>query len=913
MVDTKIGSDRAPRGFNAGAPVMELAPVEALELLREQLPGADSGRLILVSGNVASGKTQLLGDFLAIAARDGVRTLNAAGAADEQTLACGIIDQLLIGPYLPRAAAEQAERIIEEFRGEPDVTRIATHAVWRLAQVVLNLAREQPMVIVVDDVHLADGASVLLLQYLQRRLRSTRLTIVLSVRERTGPARRSTPFTGHAHHHIRLTPLTEHAVRELLGDCDTLSSLVHELSAGIPMLADALIEDHFTTGDIGGPAPSAYSEALLSYLDRWDLPLREVAGSIAVYGATISAEDIAGLVGISTAVAEEANEALTGSGLVTDGCFRHALTESAALGGLSSEARASVHLRAAELKFQRAAPPKEVAAHLIAAGSGEAHWAMAVLRKAAEQAVTDDEADVARQCLELALASATADADKRSILGSLARCTWRKSPSAARLYLDSLLELPSDDLTQAGGAEAAVVARELLWQGDEAGYRGRWQTEAGRVDAQTETGLRLAYEWWFGPAGTGFLGAPLENDPWRLTATALSGIWRRSGNDASTAAAERILSSCRLGDDSLETLMTAVLALVYANRMDEAETWWRSLKAEADRRGAVTWQAVLGGMWSGAVLRRGDASYAVELARHVLGLLPAHDWGVAIGDPLTTLLLAYTAAGEYDRAAEILAYHVPDAMGRTVAGIRYARARGQYHLATGQVLAAVSDFQECRRALAVLGDDLPVIAPWRADLAAANLRLGNADVARDLAAQQLELAAETDAYTRGLSLRVLALAGEPENRQQVLGQAAQKFTESGDRWEARRTSRMLGRLRQRHFAVVSRDQTWRHGAGSLPPFRVPVADEVRGSRQTDSAISTRLTATSRTERDSGGAEMISAAEMRVAELAALGLTNQEISSSLFITVSTVEQHLTRVYRKLGIRSRTFLAERLSAV
>lgn len=51
---------------------------------------------------------------------------------------------------------------------------------------------------------------------------------------------------------------------------------------------------------------------------------------------------------------------------------------------------------------------------------------------------------------------------------------------------------------------------------------------------------------------------------------------------------------------------------------------------------------------------------------------------------------------------------------------------------------------------------------------------------------------------------------------------------------------------------------------------------------------------------------LSDAERRVASLAARGCTNREISRKLFVTVSTVEQHLTRVYRKLRINSRSDL-------
>jgi DNA-binding NarL/FixJ family response regulator len=51
-------------------------------------------------------------------------------------------------------------------------------------------------------------------------------------------------------------------------------------------------------------------------------------------------------------------------------------------------------------------------------------------------------------------------------------------------------------------------------------------------------------------------------------------------------------------------------------------------------------------------------------------------------------------------------------------------------------------------------------------------------------------------------------------------------------------------------------------------------------------------------------------ELRVAELAAQGRSNKEIAAELFMGLSTVEAHLSRVYRKLGIRSRTALAGRL---
>jgi DNA-binding CsgD family transcriptional regulator len=52
-----------------------------------------------------------------------------------------------------------------------------------------------------------------------------------------------------------------------------------------------------------------------------------------------------------------------------------------------------------------------------------------------------------------------------------------------------------------------------------------------------------------------------------------------------------------------------------------------------------------------------------------------------------------------------------------------------------------------------------------------------------------------------------------------------------------------------------------------------------------------------------GAESLTAAERRVADMAATGLVNREIAQALFVTEKTIEAHLHRVFRKLDIRSR----------
>ena len=60
-----------------------------------------------------------------------------------------------------------------------------------------------------------------------------------------------------------------------------------------------------------------------------------------------------------------------------------------------------------------------------------------------------------------------------------------------------------------------------------------------------------------------------------------------------------------------------------------------------------------------------------------------------------------------------------------------------------------------------------------------------------------------------------------------------------------------------------------------------------------------------------GRDALTASELRVARLAADGLTNREIAQSLFITTKTASTHLSHIYRKLGITRRDQLADALS--
>jgi DNA-binding CsgD family transcriptional regulator len=235
-------------------------------------------------------------------------------------------------------------------------------------------------------------------------------------------------------------------------------------------------------------------------------------------------------------------------------------------------------------------------------------------------------------------------------------------------------------------------------------------------------------------------------------------------------------------------------------------------------------------------------------------------------------------------------------MFQTRFGLQYLHARAGYYLAVGKAESALGDILACADRMRVWELDHPALVPWRTEAAAAYLQLGDCDRARQLAQEQL---ARFGGRSRGLALRILATIGERRRRPELLNEAVDVFEQSGDRLEL---ARALADLDYAHRALGDDDRA-RHAQAHA----VRVARECRAEpilRALLDSHSEQLPDEGQAEPAGGSApSVLSGAEQRVAFLAALGHSNREIASQLFITVSTVEQHLTRVYRKLDVRNR----------
>ncbi len=905
----------------------------ALNLLKRLLSESTegSGRLALVEGGLASGKTHLLHEFSRHAADSGALLLTATASRAEQSLQLGVADQLFRSAGATADLPERVARLIPvditkwEDGGPDELTHQHAGAGWvrELCRVLLELCEDRPLVIAIDDAQFADTMSQRLLLSLRLRMGPARVLVVLTEWNRaqaTAPAFRA-ELTRHPYSLVRLSPMSLHGIADLVertggpADAAALAQGYHDLTGGNPMLVHALLDDQ-PVGDrdenvqaLRTPvAGVSYAQAVQACLHRWQPELLDVARAAAVLRDRTSPTLTGSLLGIRPVVAEEYLTILTDAGVLTQRRFRHQLAEAAVLDAMSPAERSALHVRAAELLYQRGAGASEVADHLLIADRPEGAWAVTALRATAEQALAGNDVTTAVRCLEMALDSCTERRERVAIVFMLTRALWRVNPAAAAPYLGRLQEAVHDgDLT---GADAATVVRYSLWNGDEeAAARAATTLTAspGLLDPQTTAELSVAYHWYFGSTrgrlqdfGT---HTPANRDPWADAANRLTTLWLRGGSDAATASAEHILQSCHIDDTTLEVVAAAVLALLCGNKTELANSWCERLTQQAVRRGEVTWRAVLGALTAGIALRRGDPVSAAAHAESALALLPTQGWGVFIGHPRSTLLMANTAMGRHKAAAEIMQQPVPEAMFGTVFSLQFLYARGHYFLADDQALAASRDFQTAGRLMREWDVDVPALIPWRSGLAEVNLRLGRLAEARELIKQQLDRSKVIDVRTRGISLRVLAATSELGQRPALLRQAVECLRAADDRLELSRAltdfsvvHQQLGEFdRARVLARSAAQVTQASGPGpaiQLTHAGSSGAPTLRSRRQCD---------------DVGRHPILSEAERRVAELAVLGHTNREISRTLYITVSTVEQHLTRVYRKLGIAKRSELS------
>ncbi|WP_232320148.1 AAA family ATPase [Herbidospora daliensis] len=893
---------------------------EGMATLRASLAEAvaGKGRIVMVTGAVATGKSELLYLIAEHALDQGALPLTATGSPAESGLPLGVLSQLLHHAPLDderRTAMlgllhEGARRQLAGDAGGESIEHVDAQIVDALCAVLLDLAERCPLVITVDDVHHADRASQLCLAYLARRIRFADVLLVFSTPDHSPHLRTlfHTEVLRQPHcRPVRLSHLTREGVDARLGAeaAHRYGALVHTLSGGNRLLVDALREDLSATGTPG----DRYGEAVVACVRRLGPCVQEAAHGLAVLGEPGSISRLLGL-GESEAAVAKSLQAMTGAGLLDGGRFRHEAARSAVLAELDAADRIHLHRRAAELAHRDGASADVVAGHLLHASHAGDPWALSALEEAARLALRDDGVESAIEYLRLAWRACDDERRRARIGTALVRAEWRIDPGTPAGHLAGLTDaLHKGHL---GGGETVVLAKALLWHGhthDALDVLGRLRElrELGEPDRETAAELAAARPWFralypsFLPhlPEVGVPPVPALGVGRRIhAADVLADVLTDGPSEETMAAAEHILRGCRLDEVTMDTVETALLALTYTDRPGRAAPWCDAFIAEAEARRAPSRQARLSAIRAEILLREGDLAAAVADARRALQIIPAGSWGVAVGGPLGTLLLAGAAMGRLDDCLPEFNLPVPEAMLETRYGLQYLRGKGRLNLTAGRPAQALRDFRMCGELMTRWDLDAPGFIAWRLDAAEALIALGEEEEARLLVHEQLARCGPAAERVRGSALRLLAAVSEVHRRPALLRQAADLLQEGGDRYEY---ARLLCDLTEAYQAVGEHRR-----AGMLKQRARAMARECSAEPLTRAL-------THRDDPAGGGPAQLSEAERRVAELAAEGHTNLEISTRLYITVSTVEQHLTRVFRKLNVSRRTELPGTLARI
>ena len=280
----------------------------------------------------------------------------------------------------------------------------------------------------------------------------------------------------------------------------------------------------------------------------------------------------------------------------------------------------------------------------------------------------------------------------------------------------------------------------------------------------------------------------------------------------------------------------------------------------------------------------------------------ANGWNAFLAPLLAAMVECRIARGELDRIADHRdeLEELTHAPGLTGAFATYALA---------DLAAAQADHEQAAHHYAQVGRlvegrmDNPAILPWRAGEALSRIRMGQPREAVTLARENVDRArAFGSPYAIAQALRTLAAVDATGDRVTMLREALDSLQHTqAPRLEAQVATDLAGMLLLTQGMGDTREPVvLLRRAESYAAFQElrPLGDRVHRILERIGEPVKRTTTENLTS--------LTVSERRVADLAASGLSNRQIAQQLFVTVKAVEWHLSNVYRKLGIRSRTRL-------
>ncbi|GAA2586678.1 AAA family ATPase [Actinomadura fulvescens] len=900
-----------------------------LSFLGAQLEPARLGepRLVSVEGPPGIGKTALVQHFLRTA--EEVRVLRAVGDENETSLDYGVLAQL--AGQLPAAVSGSLAALTAPYRDDAEGTSPIS-AGWALLEMLGDVQGDRPIVVVVDDAHWADAASVQALTFAFRRSPAGRVLAIVITRGATGPpppAALRRLMTNDSALRLRLGGLGPADVRALSGHLGGTAlsphaaSRLHAHTGGHPLHVRSLLEENpaEVLGDLSVPlpAPRSYARRVLGRLADLHEDSRDLVVAASVLGLASSLSAAADLAGVDDPL--HALENAVVAGLLTERparggleiCFAHPLTHAAVYHGLGPAQRVQLHLLAAKLAGGEAdrlrhrvraadLPDQGLVSELVEAGRGAAatgRWAEAAerLSHAARLAVTDEQrARLTAEAVEASLcdgriAEATAliagldlDADscvRRYALGALATATGR-AREAATLLADAWERCDPDEDPEPAARIAEQRTFTSLMRGH--GEDGlRWAERSRALAPKRRAADLFATGHLLCLVGRGEIERAL-----RITACLPA---------PAVATAEEL--DALLGRGLLLALTDDLERAVY----ELSDVVAASAQRSAPFRLAAT--ALLGfaeyrlGRWD-------DAAVHAETATSLAGDM-GRIWVTAVAHGIAALVPA--ARGQDEQAAAHLRA-ARDMADHGVSVGMLAAATGQAHLA-----AAHGDAHGLATELAPLlelGERAldPAVLPWHDLVVDGLITMGQLDRAEAALVPYEKLAA---AHQRRSALAAaMRVRGNLEAARNAPEAAAAAYRSGLQHAASVPCPFDRARLDLDYGAFLRRRGKRTIAAERLQAARVSL--ELLDAAPYLERCDRELAACG--QRRSGGAgahpARLTARERAVARLVADGMTNQQVARRLVVSVKTIEYHLGNVYTKLDVHSRAGLAAKLTA-
>lgn len=889
---------------------------------------AGAGAALLLRGDPGAGKSALLAAARATAAEAGLRVVATAGVDDERELPFAGLHALLRAldgddvELVPahRAALDSALGLVDGPR--PGTLVVAT----ALLSVLDARSATTPLLVTVDDLHWVDAESRAVLAFAARRIADNAVAVVVATRP---------PLAMPGIETAEVSDLGTDAALTLLraeGAADAVAAPLVASVGGNPL---ALLEVCRTLapGERDGSRPlpdplplTSAGAAYAALLAGAEPEVRRSAGITATAGEIDPRRlhevlEARGSTWADLAALEPLGLAAVGRDGVR---WRHPLARAAARDGLDPEQRRAAHLATAEVLERSDGDPAAIAWHYVRSAGGpdpvlaERISAVAATASARGAHVAAAEAYEAAAALTPDVARA-ADA---SACAGIERWHADDGARARELLEHALQQLVDDDLRWeaaltlaqvVGSTDAATAAYDAhLVCVDVAREQRRRDREVRALAAAFNSSTHV------GPEATesvvrDIAAAADPGDPVQTArCEAVQGFAdlladRTEPGRAHLDVALDLLESHDLLASSPDLLQLAVQAVMWSGQTERLRAQIGAVVADLAAQGdlrllpatvrGLAWCDYAGGRWQSAA----------ELADQGLDLARMGDRAADVCESLAQVAAIDGVRGHLGSAL----VHAEES--RTIAGSlgsawRVAEACWAESLA---LLGAV-DLERLDDAATRFAGSVRTLVPGQLqpeylDAAVALAVVGRRDEARDLVAF---LVAGLDDDQRPENRVQAALAGlhvEPDDA--GLASRAAELADSLDgpdeyvfgrgrlRLAAGAMTRRLGSRTEARALLRAAEQDF-ESLGAVP-WLERARDELRASGATLRSAATP---------DAG----LTAAESRVCRAAATGMSTKEIAASLFLSPKTVEFHLGRIFRKLGVRSRAELVSVLAA-